>query len=137
ERAYCYLLVPPPSQLTDEARYRLEALERHTERGSGFQGATLDMELRGAGNVLGGEQSGFAASVGFDLFCHMLEEATHELRGETVIHEVDPELSVDVEALLPESFIAEVGVRLSFYKRLASAADEAEVQDIGSELSDR
>lgn len=137
ERAYCYLLVPPPSQMTDEARWRLEALERHTELGSGFHIAALDMELRGAGDVLGAEQSGFVASVGFDLFCHMLEEATHELRGETVVHEVDPELSVDVDALLPESYVADVGVRLSLYKRLASAADEAEVGDIASELNDR
>ncbi|HEY8944318.1 MAG TPA: transcription-repair coupling factor, partial [Polyangiaceae bacterium] len=137
ERAYCYLLVPPPSQLTDEARARLEALERHTELGSGFNIAALDMELRGAGDVLGAEQSGFVASVGFDMFCHMLEDATHELRGETVVHEVDPELSFDVEALLPESYISEVGVRLSFYKRMASALDEAEVTEMAGEMNDR
>ncbi|HET9929852.1 MAG TPA: transcription-repair coupling factor [Polyangiaceae bacterium] len=137
ERAYCYLLVPPPSQMTDEARWRLEALERHTELGSGFHIAALDMELRGAGDVLGADQSGFVASVGFDLFCHMLEEATHELRGETVVHEVDPELSVDVEALLPESYVADVGVRLSLYKRLASATEDGEVSDIANELNDR
>ncbi|MGC4091829.1 MAG: transcription-repair coupling factor [Polyangiaceae bacterium] len=137
ERAYCYLLVPPPSQMSDEARWRLEALERHTELGSGFHVAALDMELRGAGDVLGAEQSGFVASVGFDLFVHMLEEATHELRGETVVHEVDPELSVDVAALLPEDYVADVGVRLSIYKRLASALDEAEVSEIANELNDR
>ncbi|HEX4338584.1 MAG TPA: transcription-repair coupling factor [Polyangiaceae bacterium] len=137
ERAYCYLIVPPPSQLTDEARYRIEAMERYTELGSGFQVATLDMELRGAGNVLGGEQTGFVSSVGFDLFCHMLEEAAHELRGEPVVHEVDPELTVDVDALLPESYVAEVGVRLSLYKRLSSASDEAEVRDIATEMEDR
>ncbi|HEV8246052.1 MAG TPA: transcription-repair coupling factor, partial [Polyangiaceae bacterium] len=102
ERAYCYLLVPPPSQMTDEARARIEALERYSELGSGFQIAALDMELRGTGDLLGAEQSGFAASVGFELFCQMIEEATHELRGERVILAVDPELSFDVEALLPE-----------------------------------
>jgi transcription-repair coupling factor (superfamily II helicase) len=137
ERAYCYLLVPPPSQLTDEARYRIEAMEKYTELGSGFQVATLDMELRGAGNLLGGEQTGFVASVGFDLFCHMLEEAAHELRGEPVVHEVDPELTVDVDALLPESYVGEVGVRLSLYKRLSSASDEPEVADIAREMEDR
>jgi transcription-repair coupling factor (superfamily II helicase) len=129
--------VPPPSQMTDESRARLEALERHSELGSGFQVAALDMELRGAGDVLGADQSGYVESVGFDLFCHMLEEATHELRGETVIHEVDPELNFDVEALLPESYVADVGVRLSLYKRLASARDEAEVDELSSELVDR
>jgi transcription-repair coupling factor (superfamily II helicase) len=137
ERAYCYLLVPPPSQLSDEAKSRLEALERHTELGSGFHIATLDMELRGAGDLLGAEQSGFVASVGFDLFCRMLEEATHELRGEPVVHAVDPDLSFDVDALLPEDYVPEIGVRLSLYKRLAGAADEAEVAELASEMEDR
>jgi transcription-repair coupling factor (superfamily II helicase) len=137
ERAYCYLLVPPPSQLSEEARQRIDALERYTELGSGFHIASLDMELRGAGDLLGAEQSGFVSSVGFDLFCQMLEEATHELRGEPVAHDVDPELSFDVEALLPEEFIGEVGVRLSLYKRLASALDEAEVDQIVAEVADR
>lgn len=137
ERAYCYLLVPPPSQMTDEARARIEALERHTELGSGFRIAALDMELRGAGDLLGGEQSGFVASVGFELFCHMLEEATRELRGEHVVHEIEPELSFDVEALLPESYVAEVGVRLSLYKRLSSASDDAEITALASEMEDR
>ncbi len=137
ERAYCYLLVPPPSQLTDDARSRLEALERHTELGSGFVIATLDLELRGAGELLGAEQSGFAAAVGFELFCQMLEEATQELRGEPVTPGVDPELSFDVEALIPEEYVAEVGVRLSLYKRLASATDEPEVTEIAAEMEDR
>ena len=93
ERAYCYLIVPPPNKMTDDARARIEALERHTELGSGFKIASLDLELRGAGDLLGAEQSGNVASVGLDMFCSMLDEAVHELRGETVVHEVDPELS--------------------------------------------
>jgi transcription-repair coupling factor (superfamily II helicase) len=137
ERAYAYLLVPPASQLSNEARARIEALERYTELGSGFHIATLDMELRGAGDLLGAEQSGFVESVGFELFCKMLEDATHELRGETVIHEVDPDLNFDVEALLPEDYIAEVGVRLSLYKRLSSAGDEGDVNDLAREMEDR
>ena len=137
ERAYCYLLVPPPSQLSDEARQRLEALERFSELGSGFHLATLDMELRGTGDVLGADQSGFAESVGFELFCRMLEEATRELRGETIVHEVEPELHFDVEALLAAEYVGEVGVRLSLYKRFASAADEAEVDDLSQELENR
>jgi transcription-repair coupling factor (superfamily II helicase) len=123
--------------MTDEARMRIEALERYTELGSGFHVATLDMELRGAGDLLGAEQSGFVASVGFELFCQMLEDATHELRGEPVISAVEPELSFDVEALLPEEYVADVGLRLSFYKRLASALEEASVADIAAELEDR
>jgi transcription-repair coupling factor (superfamily II helicase) len=137
ERAYCYLVVPPPNAMTDEARARIEALERHTELGSGFQIASLDLELRGAGDLLGGEQSGNVASVGFDLFCRMLDEAVHELRGEEVTHDVDPELSFDVEALLPEDYVTDVGVRLSLYKRLASATDEGHVSELAAEMEDR
>ncbi len=137
ERAYCYLIVPPASALTDEARARIEALERHTELGSGFQIASLDLELRGAGDLLGAEQSGAMASVGFDLFCHMLQDAVRELRGEEISDDIEPDLSFDVEALLPEQYIDEVGVRLSLYKRLASATDEAEVNDLGAEMEDR
>jgi transcription-repair coupling factor (superfamily II helicase) len=137
ERAYCYLVVPPTNAMTDDARARIEALERHTELGSGFHIASLDLELRGAGDLLGGEQSGNVASVGFELFCSMLDEAVHELRGDAVVHEVDPELSFDVEALIPDDYVAEIGVRLSFYKRLASAADEAHVTDIAEEMENR
>jgi transcription-repair coupling factor (superfamily II helicase) len=137
ERAYCYLVVPPPNAMTDESRARIEALERHTDLGSGFKIASLDLELRGAGDLLGGEQSGNVATVGFDMFCRMLDEAVHELRGEEVTHDIDPELSFDVEALLPEGYVADVGVRLSLYKRLASATDEAHVTDIAAEMEDR
>ena len=137
ERAYCYLVVPPASSMTDESRARIEALERHTELGSGFQIASLDLELRGAGDLLGAEQSGVAATVGFELFCRMLEDAVRELRGEEVVHDVEPDLSFDTEALLPEGYIDEIGVRLSLYKRLASADSEAEVQELATEMEDR
>ena len=137
ERAYCYLIVPPPNKMTDEARARIEALERHTELGSGFKIASLDLELRGAGDLLGAEQSGNVASVGLDMFCSMLDEAVHELRGETVVHEVDPELSFDVTALLPDDYVTDVGVRLSLYKRLASAFDESHVSELAVEMEDR
>ena len=137
ERAYCYLIVPPTNAMSDDARARIEALERHTELGSGFKIASLDLELRGAGDLLGGEQSGNVASVGFDLFCQMLEEAVHEMRGEPVVHDVDPDLSFDVPALLPEDYVSDVGVRLSLYKRLASAVDEGHVSEIAEEMEDR
>jgi transcription-repair coupling factor (superfamily II helicase) len=137
ERAYCYLIVPPVNAMTDEARARIEALERHTDLGAGFQIASLDLELRGAGDLLGGEQSGTVASVGFEMFCQMLDEAVHELRGEVVIHDVDPEMSFDAEALLPEQYVADIGVRLSLYKRFASASSPEDVQDLASEMEDR
>ncbi|HJL14812.1 MAG TPA: transcription-repair coupling factor [Sandaracinaceae bacterium LLY-WYZ-13_1] len=137
ERAYCYLITPPPQQMTDEARSRIEALERFSQLGSGFQVASLDMELRGAGDVLGAEQSGTVAAVGFDLFLQMLQEAVAELRGEPIVHDVDTELTLDIEHYLPDDYIEDVGLRLSFYKRFASAEDEQEVVDLASEMEDR
>ncbi len=137
ERAYCYLLTPPPSRMTDEARSRIEALERFTELGSGFHVASLDMEIRGAGDLLGAEQSGSVSQVGLDLFLHMLEEAIAHLRGEPVVHEVDPDINVDLEVYLPEEYVDDVGLRLSLYKRLASAEDEATVNEIAEEMEDR
>jgi transcription-repair coupling factor (superfamily II helicase) len=137
ERAYCYLVVPPVNQMTDESRARIEALERHSEIGSGFQIASLDLELRGAGDLLGADQSGTVATVGFELFCQMLDDAVHELRGETVVHEVEPELSFDVESVLPSEYVDDVGVRLSLYKRLASASTVDDVDDVATEMADR
>lgn len=137
ERAYCYLLVPPDEKLSDESRARIEALERYTELGSGFHIATMDMEIRGAGELLGADQSGFMAKVGFELFAEMLEQATAELSGGDVVVDVDPELSIDVEALLPESYIEDIGVRLSLYKRYACAIDEADIVRLNEEISDR
>ncbi|MEM1414531.1 MAG: transcription-repair coupling factor [Myxococcota bacterium] len=137
ERAYCYLLTPPPSTMTDDARQRIEALERFTELGSGFQVASLDMELRGVGDLLGAEQSGQVALIGFDLFVHMLEEAVAELRGEEIVQDLDPELTLEVEHYLPDDYIEDVGLRLSFYKRFANAEDEDAVQDLAQELEDR
>lgn len=137
ERAYCYLITPPPRTLTDDARQRIEALERFTELGSGFQVASLDMELRGVGDLLGAEQSGSVALVGFDLFCHMLEEAIAQLRGEEVVQEIDPEVTLDVQHYLPETYIDDVGLRLSLYKRFSTAEDEDTIADLATEMEDR
>ncbi len=137
ERGYCYLLVPSDERLSSEARARIETLERYSELGSGFHVATMDMELRGAGELLGADQSGFMERIGFDLFSRMLEEATAELRGESYLAEIDPELSLDVEALLPETYIEDIGVRLSLYKRLASAETPDEVAGLSDEIADR
>jgi transcription-repair coupling factor (superfamily II helicase) len=137
ERAYCYLIAPPPNVLSDEARTRIEALERFNQLGAGFQVASLDLELRGAGDLLGDEQSGNVAAVGFDLFVHMLEEAIAELRGQTLETEVDPELTLDVEHYIPDDYVADVGVRLSLYKRFAAAESEDAVDELATEMEDR
>jgi transcription-repair coupling factor (superfamily II helicase) len=136
-RAYCYLLVPSDEGLSQEARARISALERYTELGSGFHIATMDMEIRGAGELLGADQSGFTAKVGFELFSQMLEEAAADLRGEHYISEVDPDLSIDVEALLPETYIEDIGVRLSLYKRYALATSDDDIARLDEELKNR
>ena len=137
QRAYCYLITPPPSQMSEESRIRMEALERFSGLGAGFRVATLDMELRGAGNLLGSEQSGNASLVGFDMFVQMLSEAVSELRGEHVLHEVDPELSIELEHYLPEDYIDDVGLRLTLYRRFATATDERAVDELASEMEER
>ncbi len=137
ERAYCYLLTPPPNQMSEEARSRIEALERFTELGSGFKVASLDMELRGAGDLLGAEQSGNISAVGIDVFMRMLEEAIAELRGDAYLPDVDTELSFQTELYIPEEYISDVGVRLSVYKRLDRALTPSDALDVAEELEDR
>ncbi len=137
QRAYCYLITPPPNQMSEESRIRMEALERFSGLGAGFRVATLDMELRGAGNLLGSEQSGNASLVGFDMFVQMLDEAVSELKGEELHQEVDPELSIELEHYLPEEYIDDIGLRLSLYRRFATALDEPSVEDLAAEMEER
>jgi len=136
-RAYCYLLVPPPEQLTDEARRRLEALQRFTELGAGFQIASADLEIRGGGELLGAKQSGSIAAVGFDQYVRMLETAVAELRGEPIHHPVDPELTVDVPGYIPDDYVPDPGQRLDLYKRLSAIEDEDECRALLDEIADR
>jgi transcription-repair coupling factor (superfamily II helicase) len=137
QRAYCYLITPPPNSMSEESRIRMEALEQFSGLGAGFRVATLDMELRGAGNLLGSEQSGNASLVGFDMFVQMLNDAVSELRGEQVQQEVDPELSLELEHYLPEDYVDDIGLRLSLYRRFATAEDEQAVQDLAEEMEQR
>jgi len=97
----------------------------------------MDMEIRGAGDLLGGEQSGHVAAVGFDMYCHLLEEAVARMRGEAPADELEPELTVDEAALIPETYVDDVGQRLEFYQRLAAAPGEEEVRSVAAELRDR
>jgi transcription-repair coupling factor (superfamily II helicase) len=137
-RAYCYLMVRGAERhLTDDARKRLEAIQSFTELGSGFKLASLDLEIRGAGNLLGAEQSGNIAAVGFDTYMELLEETIEELRGQARETAVDPEIRLPVAAKLPEGYVPDVSQRLVLYKRLASAPDDTDVDRIRDELLDR
>jgi len=138
QRAYAYLLIPGSEEiLSDDARRRLEAIQDLTELGSGFRLANMDLEIRGAGNLLGAEQSGCLAAVGYDTYMQMLEETMDELRGKVREAEVDPEIRLPVAARLPGEYVAAVSQRLVLYKRLASCRDDADVDRIRDELLDR
>jgi transcription-repair coupling factor (superfamily II helicase) len=123
--------------MTKDAVRRLEVLQQFTELGSGFRIASHDLEIRGAGNLLGPDQSGQIAAVGFDLYAQMLDEAVKELRGEPLREEIDPEVTLPVSALLPEDYLPDVHQRLVFYKKLAQARSDDEVYEIRGELRDR
>jgi transcription-repair coupling factor (superfamily II helicase) len=137
ERAFCYLVVPEETRMTPEAKQRLAVLQRFTELGAGFQVATHDLEIRGAGELLGERQHGAVAAVGFETYARILEEAVAELRGEPIKPEHDPEISVDVPAFLPDDYVPDAGQRLDFYRRLAQARDEDDVRGTLDELADR
>ncbi|UCG86664.1 MAG: transcription-repair coupling factor [Gemmatimonadota bacterium] len=135
-RAYCYLLVPDNVQ--PEAERRLKVLEHHTELGSGYRIALRDLELRGAGNLLGAEQSGHAHAVGFDLFMRWLNETVRALKGGQPGEEAPaPEVILDAPAYLPEAYVPDDDAKLEFYRRLARSGQLCEIGDLRDELRDR
>jgi transcription-repair coupling factor (superfamily II helicase) len=136
-RAYAYLLIPPEQELTDVARRRLAALKEFSDLGAGFKIAALDLELRGAGNMLGGEQSGHIEAVGFEMYTSMLEEAVSKLKGEEKREHVTTQLNLGISLRIDESYILEENQRLRVYKKIAGAADEATLADVRAELEDR
>ncbi len=137
QRAYAYLLIPGDAALSADARRRLEAIQDLSALGSGFRLANMDLEIRGAGNLLGAEQSGNLGSVGYETYMELLAEAVDELRGKQREAQVDPEIRLGIAARLPESYVADVQQRLVLYKRLASAPDETEADRLRDELLDR
>jgi transcription-repair coupling factor (superfamily II helicase) len=137
QQAYCYLLIPADGRVDEQAQRRLRVLQELTELGSGFKLALRDLEIRGAGNLLGAQQHGHIAAVGFDLYSKLLAEAVRELQGEPTATTVEPVVSVSVEGFLPEDYVPEVNQRLALYKRLAGAVSDADVADLRAELADR
>jgi transcription-repair coupling factor (superfamily II helicase) len=135
-RAYAYLLCPP-GRMTEDARKRLDAIASLTEPGSGFRVASHDLEIRGAGELLGAKQSGHITEVGFDMYTRLLEEAVSELKGEPIIHEPPPDVNLRVSAYIPEEYIPDTRQRLGIYKRLASLLTDEELESLSDELQDR
>jgi transcription-repair coupling factor (superfamily II helicase) len=136
-QAYAYFLIPADGRIDETAQKRLHVIQELTELGSGFKLALRDLEIRGAGNLLGAEQHGHIAAVGFDLYTKLLAEAVRELKGEPEEAAVDPVVTVEVEAFLPETYVPEVNQRLGLYKRLAGLTRSEAIGEIRSELVDR
>jgi transcription-repair coupling factor (superfamily II helicase) len=136
-RAYAYLLVPPGKELKEEARKRLAALKEFSDLGAGFKIAALDLEMRGAGDLLSGEQSGHINAVGFDMYIKLLEEAVQELRGIEVPLEIQSTISLGFEIRIPTEYIPEDNQRLRAYKRIADAKTPEMAVEVLSEFVDR
>jgi transcription-repair coupling factor (superfamily II helicase) len=135
-QAYAYLFVPPFAQLTGPARLRLKALKEFSELGSGFRLAAKDLEIRGAGNLLGFEQHGNMAAVGFDYFMHLLDQAIMEMKGQRV-EEVKCQINLKVDIRIPEDYVPQVNLRLNLYKRISSLDNPEEAGVIEQEVRDR
>jgi transcription-repair coupling factor (superfamily II helicase) len=136
-RAYAYLLIPAENELSDIARRRLAALKEFSDLGAGFKIAALDLELRGAGNMLGGEQSGHIESVGFELYTSMLEQAVKEMKGEGSDERPATQLNLGIALRIDESYVPEENQRLRLYKKIAGATSEAALAEVRAELEDR
>jgi transcription-repair coupling factor (superfamily II helicase) len=137
ERAYCYFLYPPEKPMTETAHDRLQTMASHTDLGAGIQIAMKDLEIRGAGNLLGGEQSGHIAGVGFDLYVRLVGEAVADFRGEGETAPAEIKIELPVDAHLPHDYVPGERLRLEAYKKLASVIDEAQLAEIEAELVDR
>jgi transcription-repair coupling factor (superfamily II helicase) len=136
-RAYAYLFYPPEAPLTEEAYERLKTIGETTELGSGFKIAMRDLEIRGAGNLLGTGQSGHIAAVGYDLYCQMVNEVVAELKGEPLREPAEIKLDLPLDAHLPKDYVPREDLRLEAYRRLAAVTTQAEVDDIRNEWQDR
>lgn len=136
-RAYAYLLIPAEIELTPIARRRLSAIREFSDLGAGFRIAALDLELRGAGNILGGQQSGQLDALGFDLYTKMLERTIAELKGEEIVDEISVSINLGIDVAIPQDYIGETSQRLRTYKRISSAESEDKLIAIHAEIQDR
>jgi transcription-repair coupling factor (superfamily II helicase) len=136
-QAYAFLMVPPDQTLTREARSRLAAIQEFTDLGSGYHVAMRDLEIRGAGNILGESQSGHITAVGFDLYCKMLEEEVRELKGEGLPRLQDVRVDLRSSAYLPDEYMADPEVKIRWYRELGRVVDERQLDELADELRDR
>lgn len=136
-QAYAYFIIPRGPLLPEKAKKRLAVISQFSDLSSGYRLATLDLELRGGGNILGLSQSGHIAQVGIDLYYELIEKAVKEIKGEKILPEVDPEIRLKVSAYIPEEYVPDIHQRLKLYKKLAAGMEEHEVGSVRNELQDR
>ena len=136
-QAYAYLLIPGDLTLSRDAMRRLRAIQEFSDLGSGFKLAIQDLEIRGAGNLLGPSQSGYIAAIGFELYTQLMEKAVRELKGEAIVEEITPEIHFHLPAFIPETYVEDPGERLSIYRRLSCSRSDEEVAGFHEELVDR
>ncbi len=136
-RAFAHFLIPGEDTITEQARHRLQAIQELSYLGAGFRLALRDLKIRGAGNLLGSEQSGHIEAVGFDLYVEMLEKTVSELKGEKVTPKIEPVLDLKITAIIPESYIENPDLRLGLYRKIASAKDSRFLKELLDELKDR
>jgi transcription-repair coupling factor (superfamily II helicase) len=135
-RAHAYLLTPPETMMTPDAGKRLAVIQEHSTLGQGFRIAMRDMEIRGAGNLLGTSQSGHVAQVGYEMYLDLLEQAVQEIKGEEPPPRIDPEVHLKIEAFIPEEYVPDSHQRMNLYKRLSRAGDVRELEEIEDEIMD-
>ncbi len=136
-RAYAYLLIPPGKTLSDTAHKRLQAIKELSQLGAGFRLAAHDLEIRGAGNILGSEQHGQIASVGFDLYCQLMEEAVNELKGQPQPERIEPQIELGLHTRIPEDYLPDINQRLNMYQKLAQATEASQLELYRREMQDR
>jgi transcription-repair coupling factor (superfamily II helicase) len=137
QRAHCYLLVPPHRALTEAAERRLRVIEDYDELGAGFKIAMKDMEIRGAGNLLGSQQHGHIVAVGFDLYCRLVEETIATFKGESPAEKLETRVSTELDAYLTDEYVGSPAEKITIYNRLADTRDVAQVDALTAELGDR
>ncbi len=136
-QAFCYLVIPEGAKIGKDARRRLSAIKNFSELGSGYKVAGKDLEIRGAGNLLGGEQSGHITAIGYELFRELLDEEIRRLKGEDVTEKIETEVNLPIPAYIPDDYIPPESIRLGAYKRISEAPDEQTLEDVRGEILDR
>lgn len=137
ERAYCYLLIPPNKRIEKDAQERLKVIQENTALGSGITIAHHDLELRGAGNLLGEDQSGHIEAVGYEMYLELLEETIKELKGEEIIENIEPDINVRIQALIPDTYMPDIRIRLAWYRNLSQIESPEDLDRIEEQMSDQ